>query len=236
MLIQYLQHVSFESLGSIEDWARVNNHQTRAARLFDDEPFPSLDAFDWLIVLGGPMNVYEEDAFPFLKREKQFIEETIRAGKTVLGICLGSQLIADVLGAKVFKNEHEEIGWFQVELTNEAREESSFSSLPQKFMTFHWHGDTFVLPAGAKRLAFSEACKYQAFGYGDNVLAVQFHPEVDETCARLMLENEGGELSASSYVQTEEAILARRNLFRENALLMHRLLDNLVQRERKEES
>ncbi len=114
MLIRYLQHVPFEGLGGIEAWAEANGHQAKAIKVYENDPLPPVEDFDFLIALGGPMNVCEEAALPFLNEEKRFIEQTIRDDKTVLGICLGSQLIAHVLGAKVVRNEHEEIGWFPV--------------------------------------------------------------------------------------------------------------------------
>ena len=233
MLIRYLQHVPFEGLAGIETWAQANGHQTKAIKVYENEPLPPVEDFDFLIALGGPMNVCEEAEFPFLTQEKRFIEQAIRADKTVLGICLGSQLIADVLGAKVIRNEHEEIGWFPVELTAEAAKSKIFSSLPPRFMTFHWHGDKFEIPQGARRVAESAACPNQAFVYGGNVCAVQFHPEVTRESLSLMLRHESEDLKNGVFIQTAEEMLDAENLFLENAALLNGLLDALIEQQRR---
>ncbi len=177
MKVHCLQHVPFEGPGTIEDWARQGNHSLALTRLFTDEPLPNPDAFDWLVVMGGPMGVQDDSRFPWLTREKRFIEQAIRQNKTVLGICLGAQLIADVLGAKVYPNEHKEIGWFPIYRTDHADTCSVGQTLPEHLEVFHWHGDTFDLPAGSAHLARSAACENQAFLYADRVLGLQFHLE-----------------------------------------------------------
>jgi len=229
MLIQYLQHVPFEGLGGIEAWAKANCHQTKAIEIYAGETFPLVKDFDCLIALGGPMNVCEESAFPFLKDEKRFIERAINADKIVLGICLGAQLIADVLGAKVVKNEHEEIGWFPVELTSEAADAKVFSALPQVFTTFHWHGEMFEIPRGARRVAESAACPNQAFVYGENVCGAQFHPEVTKESLRLMLQHESEDFKEGAFIQTADEMLNTENHFAENTALLNGLLAALIQ-------
>ena len=119
MNIHYLQHVPFEDLGSIKNWAKIRGHRVTATRFYRAEPLPFLDELDWLIIMGGPMNIYEEDKYPWLGHEKRFIEEVIKTDKVVLGICLGAQLIADVLGVRIYENIHKEIGWFPIQLTSE---------------------------------------------------------------------------------------------------------------------
>ncbi len=234
MNINYLQHVSFEGLENIADWARANSHEVRATRLFAGESLPGEGEFDFLIILGGSMNVDEESKFPFLSAEKRFIEKVIEQGKPVLGICLGSQLVADVLGAKVYRNDQKEIGWFSVEALRES--ESVFAEvLPSSLMTFHWHGDTFDLPDGSIRLASSAACINQAFSYGDKVLGLQFHAEATPDAVSLMIQNEGEEIrreiaAGAKYVQTAERITSPENQFAENARVMSDILDALVQK------
>lgn len=232
MIINYLQHVSFEGLGNIADWARENAHETRAIRLFAGDPLPDANEADALVILGGPMNVDEEAEFSFLREEKRFIERIIEQKKPVLGICLGAQLIAQVLGAKVYKGEQKEIGWFPVERSSQS--ESKFAEiLPASFNAFHWHGDTFDLPAGAAHLASSAACLNQAFAFGDKVLGLQFHLEATLDAVRLMVENEVGEIHAETaagakFVQSADEILSNENSFAENAKLMRGLLDCLA--------
>jgi GMP synthase (glutamine-hydrolysing) len=158
MRILYVQHVPFETPGVIVDWALEMNYPLSGTRLYDGEVLPDAGAFDFLVIMGGPMGVRDEHAHPWLAGEKRFIEQTIRAGKKVLGICLGAQLIAEVLGARVYRNTHREIGWFPVRLTARGAASPVFGVLPGGFDAFHWHGDTFTLPAGCVHAAESEAC------------------------------------------------------------------------------
>jgi GMP synthase-like glutamine amidotransferase len=117
MRIHYLQHVPFEDSAKIGEWARDTGHTVTCTRLCDEEALPPLNSFDWLVIMGGPMNVYEHQAYPWLVPEKRLIERAIEHGKFVLGVCLGAQLAADVLGGPVTKNRYREIGWFPVSLT-----------------------------------------------------------------------------------------------------------------------
>ena len=208
MRIHYLQHVPFEGLGNIENWALAKGHQVSDTQLYNNDPLPEPEEFDWLIVMGGPMNIYEEDRFPWLAREKIFIKDTIDAGKIVLGVCLGAQLIASVLGAKIHKNQYPEIGWFDVRLTDAACKSRAFSRLPERFTAFHWHGDTFDLPPGATWIAESDACRNQAFEYGGRVIGLQFHLDTTLESIRRLVEYCGDELVPGEYVQSEEEMLA----------------------------
>jgi GMP synthase-like glutamine amidotransferase len=166
----------FEDLARIEDWAKDRGHGISRTPLFDGQELPGLDEFDWLVIMGGPMNIYEEDKYPWLAREKRFIWDSIASNKIVLGICLGGQLIADVLGGKVRRNLYKEIGWHPIKLTSEGQKSRIFSVLPKTFMAFHWHGDTFEIPPQALRAAESEACANQAFMLG-KAIGLQFHLE-----------------------------------------------------------
>jgi len=210
MRIHYLQHVPFEGLGNIENWALAKGHQISGTQLYNNEPLPEPEEFDWLIVMGGPMNIYEEDMFPWLAREKIFIRDAIDAGKIVLGVCLGAQLIASVLGAKIHRNQYPEIGWFDVRLTDAASRSSVFSRIPKRFTAFHWHGDTFDLPPGATWIAESDACRNQAFEYGGRgrVIGLQFHLDTTLESIRRLVEYCGDELVPGEYVQSERELLA----------------------------
>lgn len=148
------------------------------------ESIPPLSAHDALLVLGGPMNVYEEDRYPFLREEDRAIKEAVDRGKPYLGICLGAQLLAKALGASVAANPVKEIGFGEVALTGEAAEDAVFGNMPRKLPVFQWHGDTFALPTGAVRLASSPDCPNQAFRYGRGAYAVQFHMEVTAAMVR----------------------------------------------------
>lgn len=177
MHIHYLQHVPFENIAGIGDWADARGHEVTMTRLFEGE-FEHPGDFDLLVVMGGPMNIYQEAEYPWLAEEKRFIRATIDSGVRVLGVCLGAQLVADVLGGPVTRGPEPEIGWYPVELAPEAAAVPGFSALPGRFTPLHWHGDTFAIPPGAVRLASSEICENQAFAYDDGrVLALQFHIE-----------------------------------------------------------
>ena len=226
MRLHSLQHVPFEDLAHIESWAQERSHSVSRTLLFNNEPFPEMSEFDWLVILGGPMNIYEEEEFPWLKREKKFIAEAIARQKVVLGICLGAQLVADVLGGKVFKNLHKEIGWYPVRLTPGARESSIFRLLPAEFVAFHWHGDTFSIPPGGIRIAESEGCPNQAFEYHGRVIGLQFHLESALESIQRLIRNCEGELVDGKYIQSAEEMLAQRGNLPGIKRIMTLLLDH----------
>lgn len=228
MKIHYLQHVPFETPASIETWALEHKHDLSATRFYADESLPLVEDIDWLVVMGGPMNIYEESQYTWLTQEKRFIEQAITANKTVIGICLGSQLIADVLGSQVYRGEYKEIGWFPIQLTKEAQNSTLFGRLPQRFTVFHWHGDTFDLPPGATRLAYSEVCKNQAFIYNQRVLGLQFHLESTQESVSQIITNCGNEIVEDKYIQQPAEMLSKTDNFTKINLIMNSILDNLV--------
>jgi GMP synthase-like glutamine amidotransferase len=228
MRIHYLQHVPFEDLAGLETWAQARRHTISATRLFQNEALPGVNEVDLLIILGGPMNIYEEDKYTWLTAEKKFIETAIREEKKVLGICLGSQLIAAVLGARIFQNPDKEIGWLPITLTEEAQSLALFSQMPRQFQVFHWHGDTFNLPHQAIHLARSEGCENQAFLYGSRVLALQFHLESNRQSIQRMVEHEIDDITEGRYVQTPEKILSEDKFFEESHTVLSVILDRLT--------
>ena len=206
MRAHYMQHVPFEGLGSIEPWLQNGGYQITRSQLFASPALPGVDEIDLLIVMGGPMSVNDEAEFPWLVPEKTFIREFIASGRPVLGICLGAQLIANALGARVYRNSMKEIGWFPIQAV--ATEETNMFTFPASMEVFHWHGETFDLPPGATRLARSAACENQAFQIGRSVIGLQFHLETTPESARQIVVNCRAELVAAQYVQSEQAILA----------------------------
>lgn len=225
--IHTLLHVPFEGVGCIATWIAKNNFTQTETRLWESAHFPELENFDLLIIMGGPMNVNDEKKYPWLQQEKFFIEEAINQGKQVLGICLGAQLIANVLGGKVYPNKQKEIGWFPVRM-NENAENTLLHFFPKEFITFHWHGDTFDLPQGATHVAQSEACLNQAFTYGDNVVGLQFHPEMTQASMQEMLKEGDVELVPAKYVQSAEEILAQLHHTNAQNEVLNHLLDKLA--------
>ncbi len=226
--VHYFQHVAFESLGSIEEWISLSGHSLTSTRFFESAKLPEISDIDWLIVMGGTMSVHDEEQFPWLKDEKQFIRQAVDAGKTVLGICLGSQLVSAALGARVYKNKDKEIGWFDIELTCFAKSDKLFFDMAGRSKVFHWHGDTFDLPENAIHLAYSKGCKNQAYIYKDKVIALQFHLEPTLNSLQQMIENGRNELTIGKYIQTEKEILANKHLIDSGRKILFTLLDKLA--------
>ncbi len=206
MHAHYLQHVPFEGLGSMESWLESAGYSITSTKLFESTSFPDLDEVDLVVAMGGPMSVNDEAEYPWLVPEKEFIRVAIEQGKPVLGVCLGAQLIASAMGAKVYKNAEKEIGWFPVQ--GVSHDSASLFSFPVSTKVFHWHGETFDLPSGARLLASSEGCVNQAFQLGACVIGLQFHLETTPESAQGLVDNCRDELIPSKYVQTEEEILA----------------------------
>ena len=219
MLIHYLQHVPFEGASAIEDWAIQHHHTLTATRLYESDTLPQQHDFDMLVIMGGPMGVYDDAGYPWLRDEKEFILQSIRSGKPVLGVCLGSQLLADVLGAKVYPNEQQEIGWFPVRFQPELHD--------GELVVCHWHGDTFHLPEGAVRLGESAACKNQAYRFGDRVYGLQFHLEMTPAAIEGMIAACGHELVKSEWVQNAEELRSGLHYAEATRALLFRLLDRL---------
>ncbi len=228
MRIHWFQHVPFEGLGSIGRWMEAGGHSLSVTRFYEGDPLPDVAGIDLLIVMGGPMNIYEEDIYPWLAPEKKFIGRAIEGGGKVLGICLGAQLIADVLGGKVTRNQYKEIGWFPIEMTPDAAESSIFGSLPKRLTALHWHGDTFALPPGAVRTASSEGCLNQAFVYEGRVVGLQFHLESTRESVQDIIDNCGDELVEGKYIQTAEEIMADPGRFDQINSAMNGILDGMT--------
>lgn len=203
MRVHWFQHVPFEGLGSIQPWLIQQGHSVHPHALFKNAALPDLAEVDALIVMGGPMSVNDSAELLWLAAEKQFIGQMLAAGKPVLGICLGAQLIANALGAAVYANPEKEIGWWP--LQNKAESAAVFQ-FPAHFDAFHWHGETFDLPPDANLLASSSACQNQAFQHGQNVIGLQFHLETTPDSAAALLENCADDLAPGKYVQNAELI------------------------------
>ncbi len=205
MRAHYLQHVPFEGPGSIGPWLKSAGYKISSTNLYESTSLPNPDLLDLLVIMGGPMSVNDEDRYPWLRTEKQFIKQAIDAGKAVLGVCLGAQLIASALGESVYPNRRKEIGWFPVQGIAPAGK--SIFKFPSSVEVFHWHGETFDLPEGATLLARSEACENQAFQFGRRVIGLQFHLETTPESARAIVRNCREDLLPSKYVQPEAIIL-----------------------------
>lgn len=192
-----LQHVDCEGLGSWEESCREDGIAVEVVALHRGASLPPPHQFHAVISLGGPMNVYEEEAYSFLKTEDAFIRQVVGDGIPFLGICLGGQLLAKAVGGRVERNGVKEIGWHTVELDQRGQRDPLFAGLPDHFTVFQWHGDTFSIPQGAIRLVSSPTCQNQAFrfGFGGIAYALQFHLEVTPPMIAAWVGEYGGELA-----------------------------------------
>src|SRR3989337_4516392 len=179
MKVLVLRHVLHEHLGTLAEALIANNITYEYVNFYENEnPDVSLNDISGLIILGGPMNVYETDRYLYLEMEDRLIKQVIEKDAPVLGICLGAQLIAKALGSRVIKNKEKEIGWYPLKITQEGSKDKLFRHCYSEEIVFQWHGDTFEIPNGAVHLAESSMCTNQAFRYRDNVYGIQFHIEV----------------------------------------------------------
>ncbi len=176
MRVAVFRHIPFETLGLIADVLSSAGFEYHYIDMGVSETPASVASYDAVISMGGPMSA--NDDVPFLKQEIVLLREAVAAGKPVLGICLGSQMIAKALRASVYRNVQKEIGWFSIRFTESAATDALFAGFLEPETVFHWHGETFDMPAGAQCLASSERCRHQAFRYGSNVYGLQFHLEV----------------------------------------------------------
>ena len=205
MQVQVLQHVPFEGLGSIEAWLSERGTAVHTTRFYQSPVLPDPRSIDLVIAMGGPMSVNDEREHPWLKQEKAFVKEAVDRGTAVLGVCLGAQMIASALGARVFANAHKEIGWFPAQAVSTDADVFRF---PPQATVFHWHGETFDLPPGAVHLASSAGCRHQAFQIGKRVIGLQFHLETTPETADQLIRHCRDELVAGEYIQTEQALRA----------------------------
>lgn len=203
MEIVCLQHVAFEGPGRLKSWLESMGVTVRCI-LLSEEPLPRPIDCKAVILMGGPMNIYQHRDHPWLVREKNFIRECLECGIPLLGICLGAQLLADSLGARVFQNDVCEIGWFPVRFSEKIK--ADYPTLGNELKVLHWHGDTYELPEGAIRLASSDACREQGFLIPGKCLGLQFHPEATTASLAALIKHCGDELVPGDYVQSRVEI------------------------------
>lgn len=224
MRILCLEHAEGEGPGRIAAWAAERCFQLERVRVDQASVLPDPASAGVLIIMGGPMNIYEHRSHPWLMAEKRLIQAAVDAQKPMLGICLGSQLIADVLGGKVFQNEEIEIGWHPVHRVGDHPVLADI--FPAVFTPLHWHGDTFSLPADAQLFASSEACENQAFISRRNIVGLQFHIEAGPEEVSDFISSLGDE--RGRWVQSREHMLRHSPVEAELKLMLWRLLDYLT--------
>lgn len=226
MNVLALKHFEFDDTMALEDWASCGGHQLRIVDPSRGLDEAWLEAMDLLVILGGPMSAYDDAKLEWLAHEKRFIKRTIELDKKILGICLGAQLLAELLGGSVYRHEVKEIGWHRITRTSERH--PWLEGIPEEFHSFQWHGDTFVLPAGARRLAESDSCGQQAFAWGDRILGLQFHLETTPACIDQMLTRWTNELVAAPYVQDSTRIQSETSRSTTSFRMLHTILDRIA--------
>jgi GMP synthase-like glutamine amidotransferase len=225
MRVHIFQHVPFEGLGSIESWLDSHRCSISTTRFFAGDPLPDAGEIDFLIVLGGPMSANDETSCPWLIEEKNLVGTMVQANKPVLGICLGAQIIAAALGARVFRNSEKEIGWFPVNPPEVNTDRPDLFQFSKETLAFHWHGETFDLPEGAVHLAASSACKHQAFQIGSNVLGLQFHLEMTPESSASLITHCKDEILPGRFIQSEKDMLS---VPAERYLAANLIMDNVL--------
>jgi GMP synthase-like glutamine amidotransferase len=225
-----LQHLPDEGLGYAAEWLAEHGHSLTFTRLFEPAPtFPALAEFDGLLILGGAMSVYDEENFPWLRAEKAFLQQVLRAGKITLAICLGAQLVAQALGGEVRPNPEPEIGYWTVRFSAKALAHPLLRGWPDKAAVLHWHFDTFTVPPGALRVGMSAGCAAQGFVWGDGIVGLQFHPEMTEAMVEQLIAFEGHERAEEQeFVQTAAQIRAKLKSGWKGRKLLEQLLENMV--------
>lgn len=220
-------HVPFEGPEIIADWIKKEKHTLDFTRFYEDDKLPEAGRIDLLVIMGGPMNVFDFHIHPWMQEEIEWVKAFIESGKPVLGICLGAQIIASSLGVEVYPGEHKEIGWHNLQFLPALGEYKIWEALPATRKVFHWHGDTFPIPEGATRIAGSQAFPNQGFIYKHRVLALQFHLEATPDSVKQLVDHCRHELVDGPYIQCEAEILNPGINFKSNQALMFRLLDYL---------
>ena len=229
MHLHYFQHNHFEDLGFVGVWAKNNNFTTSVTR-FDLKPeLPSIENFDWLVIMGGAMGVHDTDQYPWIPEEIEFIKDAIHSGKIVIGVCLGSQMIASALGGLVYKNPEPEMGFWPINFSKEAQKDNVFKHFPENLEVMHFHFDTFTLPEGAILMAKSTITPVQAFRFGKNVFGLQFHSELTETNLPVFIKELEPEIIAGPWVQNKYEMLQKINNCSINNEIFSKVLDEILQ-------
>ena len=220
-------HVPYEGPGIILDWISNKGHHLNYTRFYDGNTLPDASTVDMLIIMGGPMDVFDFHIHSWMEDEIEWVKDFIKSGKPVLGICLGAQIITAALDGEVYPGPHKEIGWHNLQFLPSLGDYKICRDLPTTHKVFHWHGDTFDIPDGATRIAGSHAFPNQGFIHGNHVVALQFHLEVTPESVRELVDNCREELVDESFIQSEKEILSEQSYFKTNQQVLLQFLDYL---------
>lgn len=222
-----LMHVPFEGPGMIKHILEEKGFNLKTIHLYNGDEVPKVADVDYLFVMGGPMNIEDDEKYPWLTGEKQLIKGMIDAGKPVLGICFGAQLIAHVMGKSVHPANDHEIGWYPINLTGAGKTHPATKHWGEDPMVFHWHSNTFDLPHGAVHLASTNLCKNQAFVVNENIIGLQFHLEIGRPQVQTMINNWGRYRESGDHVQSAEEMLRKsEEAAKKGKVFLYNLLDH----------
>jgi len=231
MRIQLIEHDPHDfSRTNISLWAAEKGYRVNQIYVCNNEDLPPIDSFDWLMVMGGSQHAWDVEGNAWLQKEKEFVSKSLTAGKIVLGICFGAQLLAEALKGNLLPNPQREIGWHEVVLNRQGQESFLFQDIPPSFVTFHWHSDHFSLPRECTRLASSKATENQAFVCkGRPLVGLQFHPEYTRQMVTYYASEHSQDWTSDDYVSTKDEVLARIAEIPNTYWLMETLLNNMAQ-------
>jgi GMP synthase-like glutamine amidotransferase len=228
MRIHLLEHETEGISINIINWSLKNKHPLSRTYVPEAVTLPTISDFELLIIAGGPQHIWKEDNYPWFREEKKLVAEAATAGKHILGICLGAQMLADLLGGKVFTNPLEELGWYEVVITPEGVASQLLNQVPRQFTMFQWHSDHYTLPPGTIRLASNKAAENQAFMSTDGrILGIQFHPDFDCGTIINLVKAEDEPWPKGPFVTRREGLIQQTETMPEPDWLMDLLLDNM---------
>ncbi len=208
MRVHIIIHAPFEKPGVIGTWVIRNGHALSYTHTYRGEQLPEISEIDFLVIMGGPQSPLELDKYPYLRDEIALTKLAIDQKKSVLGICLGAQIIAESLDAKTERSPHKEVGVFPIHLTNEGINDPIFKNLPKSFNVMHWHNDMPGVPVGSTILAYSDGCPRQIIRFNERVYGLQCHMEMTDELITGMTEHCASDLKPSQYVQNAEKLLS----------------------------
>ena len=230
MRIQLIEHDPEDfSRTNISFWAAKNGYPVNQIYVCNNEDLPSIDSFDWLMVMGGSQHAWDEQGNSWLQEEKAFVGEALAKGKPFLGICFGAQLLAESLGGRIFPNTYKEIGWHKVSVNPAGQASFLFQNVPQSLVSFHWHSDHFSLPQDCTRLADSKASENQAFvGNNRPLVGLQFHPEYTREMVMYFARKNGHDWVPDEFISDKNKVIAQTKEIADTYWLMEILLNNMA--------